>query len=76
MCDLEVMDTPSKCVEKSLYTEDRGIQVPMTLEYDNIVGTQCCDTLSHTSEDLTRELGRGFQIGVIRPIRVDFLKWL
>ena len=29
-----------------LYAEDRGLQVPMTLEHDNIVGTQCCDTLS------------------------------
>jgi hypothetical protein len=28
----------------SLYTEDRGLQVPMTLEHGNIVGTQCCDT--------------------------------
>jgi hypothetical protein len=40
----------------SLYTEHRGIQVPMTLEHDKIVGTQCCDTLSHASHDLTREL--------------------
>jgi hypothetical protein len=32
-----------------LYAEDRGFQVPMTLEHDNIVGTQCCDTLSHVS---------------------------
>ena len=23
--------------------EDRGIQVPMSLEHDSIVGTQCCD---------------------------------
>jgi hypothetical protein len=62
-----------------LYVEDRGIQVPMTLEHDNIVGTQCCDTLSRVSSDLTRELGRGFQIGVIRSIRVDhtdFFKWI
>ena len=29
-----------------LYTEDRGLQVPMSLEHGNIVGTQCCDTLS------------------------------
>jgi hypothetical protein len=35
--------------ETSLYSEDRRIQVPMTLEHDNIVGTQCCDTLSHVS---------------------------
>jgi hypothetical protein len=28
---------------------DRGIQVPMSLEDDNIVGTQCYDTLSDTS---------------------------
>ena len=33
----------------SLYTEDRGLQVPMTLEHDKIVGTQFCDTLSRTS---------------------------
>jgi len=30
--------------QTSLYAEDRGLQVPMTLEHDNIVGTQCCDT--------------------------------
>ena len=30
--------------QTSLYAEDRGIQVPMALEHDNIVGTQCCDT--------------------------------
>ena len=65
-----------------LYTEDRGLQVPMTLhtlEHDKIVGLNFVTTLSHTSEDLTRELGGGFQIGVIRPIRVDhidFFKWL
>ena len=29
--------------ETSLYDEDRGIQVPMTLEHVIIVGTQCCD---------------------------------
>ena len=29
--------------QTSLYTEDRGIQVPMSLEHDIIVGTQCCD---------------------------------
>ena len=33
-------------VQTSLYAEDRGLQVPMTLEHDNIVGTQCSDTLS------------------------------
>ncbi len=33
----------------SLYTEARGLQVPMTLEHGNMVGTQCCDTLSHAS---------------------------
>ena len=33
----------------SLYTEVQGFQVLMTLEYDKIVGTQFCDTLSHTS---------------------------
>ena len=32
--------------QTSLYAEDRGIQVPMTLEHGNIVVTQCCDTLS------------------------------
>ena len=30
--------------QSSLYAEDRGLQVPMSLEHDNIVGTQCCDT--------------------------------
>ena len=29
--------------QTSLYDEDRGIQVPMTLEHGIIVGTQCCD---------------------------------
>ena len=34
--------------QTSLYTEDRGIQVPMTLDHGNIVGTQCCDnTVPH-----------------------------
>ncbi len=33
----------------SLYTEHRGLQVPMTLEHDKIVGTQFCDTLSYPS---------------------------
>jgi len=32
-----------------LYSEDRVLQVPMTLEHDNIVGTQCFDTLSLVS---------------------------
>ena len=32
-----------------LYAEDRGLQVPMVLQHDKIVGTQFCDTLSHTS---------------------------
>ena len=32
-----------------LYTEDRGFQVPMTLEHGNILGTQCCDKTSRTS---------------------------
>jgi hypothetical protein len=30
--------------QTSLYFEDRGFQVPMTMEHGNIVGTQCCDT--------------------------------
>jgi hypothetical protein len=30
-----------------LYTEDRGFQVPITLEHDNIVGTECCDKTSN-----------------------------
>ena len=34
--------------QTGLYAEDRGLQVPMTLEHGNIVGTQCCDTLSRT----------------------------
>ncbi len=29
----------------SLYVEDRGIQVPIALEHDRIVGTQFCDTV-------------------------------
>ena len=33
----------------SLYAEDRGLQVPMALKHGNIVGTQCCDTLSRAS---------------------------
>ena len=33
----------------ALYVEDRDLQVPMALEHGNIVGTQCCDTLSHVS---------------------------
>jgi hypothetical protein len=33
----------------SLYAEDRGLQVPMTLDHDKIVGTQFCDTLSRAS---------------------------
>jgi hypothetical protein len=33
----------------SLYSEDRGLQVPLDLEHDKIVGTQFCDTLSRTS---------------------------
>ena len=32
-----------------LYAEDRGLQVPMTLEHVNIVGTQCCDKTSRAS---------------------------
>ncbi len=28
-------------VPTALYVEDRGLQVPMTLEHVNIVGTQC-----------------------------------
>ena len=32
-----------------LYAEDRGLQVPIGLEHGNIVGTQCCDTLSRAS---------------------------
>ena len=35
--------------QTALYSEDRGLQVPMTLEYGNIVGTQCCDKTSHVS---------------------------
>ena len=30
----------------ALYAEGRGLQVPIGLEHGNIVGTQCCDTLS------------------------------
>ena len=35
--------------QTAVYAEDRGLQVPMTLEHGNIVGTQCCDTLSRVS---------------------------
>jgi hypothetical protein len=36
--------------QTTLYVEDRGFcLVPVTLDHGNIVGTQCCDTLSHTS---------------------------
>ena len=37
------------CLANGLYAEDRGLcLVPVALEHGNIVGTQCCDTLSHT----------------------------
>jgi hypothetical protein len=29
----------------TLYSEDRGFQVPMVLEHGKMVGTQFCDTL-------------------------------
>ena len=32
-----------------LHAEGQGLQVPIVLEHGNIVGTQCCDTLSRTS---------------------------
>ena len=32
-----------------LYSEDRGLQVPLSLEHVNIVGTQCCDKTSRVS---------------------------
>jgi hypothetical protein len=35
--------------ETSLYAEDRGLPVPMSLDHDKIVGTQFCDTLSRFS---------------------------
>jgi hypothetical protein len=35
--------------KKSLYSEDRGPQVPMALEHDKILGSQFCDTPSHPS---------------------------
>ncbi len=35
--------------QTALYAEDRRLQVTMTLEHGNIVGTQCCDTLSRAS---------------------------
>ena len=43
--------TASVFVKISLYAEDRGLQVPMTLEHDKIVGTQFCDTLSHKQKN-------------------------
>jgi hypothetical protein len=33
----------------SLFAEDQGFQVPMTLNHDKIVGTQFWNTLSHPS---------------------------
>ena len=33
----------------ALYAEGRGLQVPIGLDHGNIVGTQCCDTLSRAS---------------------------
>ena len=44
-------ETPrlSRTPKTSLYSEDRVLQVPMSLEYDKIVGTQFCDTLSRAS---------------------------
>jgi hypothetical protein len=33
-------------MKTSLYSEDRGLQVPMTLEDGKIGGTQLCDQLS------------------------------
>ncbi len=34
--------------QTSLYDEDRGIQVPLSLDHVIIVGTQCCDnTVPH-----------------------------
>ena len=36
-------------VQTSLYVEDQGLQVPMTLEHGNIVGTQCFDKTSRAS---------------------------
>jgi hypothetical protein len=35
--------------QTDLCAEDRGLQVPMSLEHVNIVVTQCCDTLSRDS---------------------------
>jgi hypothetical protein len=32
--------------QTALYSEDRGFQVPMSLEDGNVVGTQCSDILS------------------------------
>ena len=37
------------CRANALYAEGRGLQVPIGLEHGNIVGTQCCDTLSRAS---------------------------
>jgi hypothetical protein len=50
---LEVWDSGSRDVDAwranvSVH-EDRGIQEPMALEDGNIMGTQCCDTLSCAS---------------------------
>ncbi len=62
--------------ETVLYVEDRGLQIPMTLEYGNIVGTQCCDTFSHTSQDLTSPLQRlDSQAEDFRQVRSDLSEW-
>jgi hypothetical protein len=62
--------------QTALYAENRGLQVSMTLEHGNIVGTQCCDSVPRLigpdfPSIVTRQLGREFQIGMFRPIRVD-----
>jgi hypothetical protein len=37
------MLTLDTTLRTSLYTEARGLQVPMVLDHDKIVGTQFCD---------------------------------
>jgi hypothetical protein len=41
MCSSSVLEMSTFDVQTSLYAEDRGFQVPMTLEHGNIVGIQC-----------------------------------
>ena len=64
----------------SLYAEDRGLQVPMTLEHGSIVGTQCCDnTVPRLVRPDPRVSQRIFPLDTFRSIGMDhtvFHKWI